>query len=598
MEKRFREWVSRCHATLDKSVRFEAPVDSRAQAALRTTMGECTTAFDRVTDGQRAVSKGDVVRIRAKPVLVGRVAYFTVPQAVREEGAYANGRVHVEPLPEEVHGVGAPLRHFSLRRIEAVMEEKEVAEHAAREAARLPGALRVEPMRFATGQALEFAAGDAVPETSVVVMSAGGQRLVRSFYDGEKQTVVVTQRLWRLPAEGAPLPSEAVQEEAGPAEEGPAAKRAKRGRKGKKQDENADPDGGRDAGAAGKAAAAPAAELILSVDNKTPNKETFQFSRLCDGLREAGHYALEYFVTPPVPGQPPLRHVVPLTVGAGEPASLSVSGEGCAAAALKVLALGEPLPPLKIMLSDAHGNTVPLAPGAATGIRVFASLATPGDEPLARCKELSVTSQQELGDECIIVSDLRVVGSKKATAAGAGLSMLLHGVPPTDASARGGQRTASQVALLVAELQLCFLLQGGAPGLEASTLPLQLRAGAPKSLRLVPGGAWGEGDAVVSVESGGELPELAVQVLDAWGNPTAPSADLPFCVEVESEVLSPSVRECSVDAMGVTHVRDLVTSSATKGAEWSALSLRPRCAPATPAAEAAAATAQPVQELE
>lgn len=31
MEKKFRDWLARCHATLDKSIRFEALVDSKTQ---------------------------------------------------------------------------------------------------------------------------------------------------------------------------------------------------------------------------------------------------------------------------------------------------------------------------------------------------------------------------------------------------------------------------------------------------------------------------------------------------------------------------------------------------------------------------------------
>ena len=53
-------------------------------------------------------------------------------QAVREEGSYPGGRVHVVPLPEEVYGAGAS-RDFSIRRIEAVLGEKELKEHLNKE---------------------------------------------------------------------------------------------------------------------------------------------------------------------------------------------------------------------------------------------------------------------------------------------------------------------------------------------------------------------------------------------------------------------------------------------------------------------------------
>ena len=125
IEKRFKDWLARCHATLDKSFQFERLAETRVQADLRTRFGEGTTAFNRISDGTRTISAGDVLRLSAKPAVVGRVTFFTVPLAVREEGAYANGRIHVEPLPSEIHGVSST-KDFSLRRLEAVLNEKEV----------------------------------------------------------------------------------------------------------------------------------------------------------------------------------------------------------------------------------------------------------------------------------------------------------------------------------------------------------------------------------------------------------------------------------------------------------------------------------------
>lgn len=147
---------------------------------MRSKHGEATTAFERVTDGSRTAAAGDVVRINAKPQLVGRVLFFTIPQvgcavvvccrwacakwqhgmqagqhcnvcvlptqrpsmharsaapylqATKEEGAYANGRVHVELLPAEVYGAGCE-KQFSLRRLEGVLTEAEQQEHVQRE---------------------------------------------------------------------------------------------------------------------------------------------------------------------------------------------------------------------------------------------------------------------------------------------------------------------------------------------------------------------------------------------------------------------------------------------------------------------------------
>ena len=182
------------------------------------------------------------------------------------------------------------------------------------------------------------------------MLNGAGQRMVKTAFTNER--LVVTQRLWRLPPEGqgggaaGPVGGEqGGEEEAG----GRATKRPRKGRKGKaRQDENVDPaagqPGGADSGAAAAAAEAglpPGSELLLSVENKTPNKETFQFARVSDGLHKSGRYALEFVATPAAAGQPPLRAVVQLAVAPGPPCSFSVSGEGTAVAAVKELALGE-----------------------------------------------------------------------------------------------------------------------------------------------------------------------------------------------------------------------------------------------------------------
>lgn len=56
------------------------PPAFKPQSAMRSKLGEDTTAFERITDGARIVCKGDVVRVNAKPQLVGHVMCFTIPQ--------------------------------------------------------------------------------------------------------------------------------------------------------------------------------------------------------------------------------------------------------------------------------------------------------------------------------------------------------------------------------------------------------------------------------------------------------------------------------------------------------------------------------------
>jgi hypothetical protein len=159
---------------------------------VRSKAGEGTTAFERITDGSRTFSRGDMVRVNAKPLVVGRVLYFTVPQAsgklvgrtrltllqqeragagmpaaqdtvwsfwdivspspssntiiicvqaVREEGAYPNGRLHLELLPAQLYGPACE-KQYSLRRLEAVLSEEEAQEHLQKELQRVRGVLQ------------------------------------------------------------------------------------------------------------------------------------------------------------------------------------------------------------------------------------------------------------------------------------------------------------------------------------------------------------------------------------------------------------------------------------------------------------------------
>jgi hypothetical protein len=50
------------------------------QAALRGKVGEEATAFERISDGARTISRGEVVQVNAKPQMVGRVLHFSIPQ--------------------------------------------------------------------------------------------------------------------------------------------------------------------------------------------------------------------------------------------------------------------------------------------------------------------------------------------------------------------------------------------------------------------------------------------------------------------------------------------------------------------------------------
>jgi len=55
------------------------------------------------------------VKLKFQGGTVAEVLYFSVAEAVKQEGAYARGSVWVQPLPEELHGptkLAVPLRRL------------------------------------------------------------------------------------------------------------------------------------------------------------------------------------------------------------------------------------------------------------------------------------------------------------------------------------------------------------------------------------------------------------------------------------------------------------------------------------------------------
>jgi hypothetical protein len=53
-------------------------------------------------------------------------------QVTHSMGSYPHGLVHIAPLPAEVHGASCS-QYFSLRRLEGVVEDSELAEHCKQE---------------------------------------------------------------------------------------------------------------------------------------------------------------------------------------------------------------------------------------------------------------------------------------------------------------------------------------------------------------------------------------------------------------------------------------------------------------------------------
>lgn len=224
------------------------------------------------------------------------------------------------------------------------------------------------------------------------------------------------------------------------------------------------------------------------------------------------------------------------------------------------LPAGEALPPLKVAFVDKYGNPVGMSPAATPPSLSIAVAAVGPDGEAQPCEELEVAAQQAAVEDGMMITGLQLLGSAEAAAAAAsgcqppGLALLAGGGGLSHPTARQAQAAPSRQSLPVAEVQLRVSL-ASAPDLEPVVLPLRLRAGAPQSLRLLGGHPWEEaGGEAVALQHGAALPAFQVAAYDAWGNPTAPSTDLPFVVVAECDATAPGAHEFSVSALGMAAV--------------------------------------------
>ncbi|GLI61005.1 hypothetical protein VaNZ11_003267, partial [Volvox africanus] len=661
IDKRLRDWLRDCHTRLDRILQFRGVSDIELKALVRKELGEGMTGFTQVSDGTRTINAGDIVRLSTKPAALGRVKYFSVPQAGATEGVYATGFVTFSGLPAFLHGPHHTAT-LNLRRIDEVVSQAVVEEFTVRERAKLPSSLRLEPIRFASGRRVDIAVGEVLSETTVTICNAAGQRLTRAILQGQKVALRVRQRLIYLgprrpsaycsgPTAFAPgeeeqeagreqpaLLADAAAEPVGEQLAGEAAAAAavarevtgadvaeaggKKGRKRRKKNGLAIGNGveGRgtvDAGkenvallpqsntphcesngAAGgtKATAAsnrPRAtgplpdgvgEVVLEVENKTPNDNTYQFNRITGGLTRSGTYFLEYCMLPDLPpGCDPSR--TPITIwcrtvfyaAAGPPVRFELRGEARAVLAAKAIALGEALPPLQLVGYDVQDNEVTLAAGSGAGapglvVEVEAGGSASGCTNAAATprglEEVHIEWQAVPAAEGLILRELRLTGSRPSSR-----GMRLFGGPGRaggahqaslqsfDRTPDGGQE---DVRLTMPEVSL--QLRISLPDMPSQVLPLKLRPGPPAALCLVPGNPFSADvrlDAPanlhdlhpVYVMNGETLPVFQVRALDAWGNCTGPSVDLPATLELEGPMLQPNPAPFDIDAQGVAMIQ-------------------------------------------
>ncbi|GIL94923.1 hypothetical protein Vretimale_1033 [Volvox reticuliferus] len=652
IDKRLRDWLRDCHTRLDRILQFRGVADIELKALVRKELGEGMTGFTQVSDGTRTINAGDIVRLSTKPVAFGRIKYLSVPQAGAAEGVYATGFVTFSGLPAFLHGP----RHtatLNLRRIEEVVSQAVVEEFTLRERAKLPSSLRLEPIRFASGRRVDTAVGEVLSETTVTICNAAGQRLTRTFLQGQKLALRVRQRLIylgpRRPSAycSGPTAFAADEEEQGAGHEQPALLAGaaaeptaeqlageaavaaevtvaeaggKKGRKRRKKNGSAvgNGDGGCGAVDAGKEAPVPQSktprpesndvagstkvttasnrpraagplpdgvgEVVLEVETKTPIDNTYQFSRITGGLARSGTYFLEYCMLPDLPPGCDSSST-PITIWcrtvfyavAGPPVRLELRGEARAVLAAKAIALGEALPPLQLVGYDVQDNEVTLTAGPGAGasgivVEVEAGGSTSGCTNVAvtprGLEEINIEWQAVPAAEGLVLRDLRLTGIRASSR-----GMRLFGGPGSSCGAQqaslqsfdrtpnGGQEEV-RATIPDVSLQLRISL----PDMASQVLPLKLRPGPPAALRLVPGNPFSADARLdapgnvhdlhpVCVMNGEALPVFQVLALDAWGNCTGPSADLPATLELEGPMLQPNPAPFDIDAQGVATVQ-------------------------------------------
>eukprot|EP00884_Botryococcus_braunii_P005311 jgi/Botrbrau1/14781/Bobra.0284s0014.2 len=537
LERRFKDWLSRCHCEMDKNIRFECMSDSATQAAARGLLGELVTAFDKISDHSRTIRKGDIVQISTKPSLLGEVIFFTVEKVVRGEGAFASGQVTIRPLPEDVHGQKAS-RTVHLRRLICAASEEDIAEWCKKECAKLPATLRVEPMRFGSGLPLEFVAGECLPETSVVVCNTSGQSMVRGIVAGAKYTFAISQRLWKVKDQTGTCPAQ-------PQPEKP--------RKGKKKYR----------GGGVKVVVAhdepnDFSELLLEVENSTPVRDGFRFARITDGLCEAGHYFLEFVLSPPLKdGQLSIK--AHLTVLPGPASQICVQGEGRITAAVKEVMLGEFLPSVTVVFKDEHGNETGPSEGEEGRACLEAIAVSEGGSEECPILDIQVAAQQEVASASAILLDaIQFLGSHDAGTC----TSLFCSSTRAILNGHGHQEDGKGISMK-ADMRLRIRVAS----LPSVSIPLQVRPGAPKSIILLPGHPWDAqvGDVVLTqcqaacptLLVGEELPGFEVVALDSWGNCTAPSEDMHFNIIARCSAMSPSTLSIPVPSTGIARVQGL-----------------------------------------
>lgn len=563
LEKRFKEWLVQCHSNLDRIIRFCQLCSTKRQAEVRSTYGESITAFEKISDGHKTIESGAFLKIAGKPAVIGQVKYFTVPLVVRQEGAYANGRVHLQLLPAEVYNE-TNLHTFSLRRVDCILTDEQVQSYTAKELGKLPSVLRIEPIKLTTGKTM-VKAGEAIPESSVSIVNGHGAKLTKAFFNGEKQSLSVVQRLWLLPPADDPLREcDSLTNEQ--ATEGDGKENGRKGKGRSRKGRKANHDGaGEEASNPNIASKSPI--LVFEIENKAPRKDTYYFSHIHDATGVAGDYSLEFIVAQTPQGHDALKHEIPLIIQPSSPSDLKVSGEGAVTVAIEEVVLGEELPQFVVTLIDNYGNKVPGI--AKERLTVQLETAADQDHGPGPNKAIAVNYRlEDLGDR-FAVHEIQCSGSL---------------------TSQEMQQQSNSIFSVPATLKFQVNER------FEESVSMTLRPGVPQKISLIDCGEWHERGLRREVPSGEELPEFEVRVSDSWGNMTAPSARLPFDIVVGSDALVPNSQTFAVNENGVATVSGFTIAHTFSG--LANLLVRIACKPECEAMRKALQVAQPLQDLE
>ena len=522
LEKRFQEWLARCHAELDKSILFQSISAPPMQARIRSKFGEHTTSFDKICMAREnadtlTLSQGDVVLLRTQPKLVGRVLSFVVKKVMRGDGNHSSGFMAVQRIPEEIYGGMDNTVYVPLRRLECKLSAREVEEHTKKQWMKAPSSLGIEPLVLATGKVQKYTAGEDFPPVSIHIFNGMGQKMTKGVINGAKQSLSVTQKLYLL--------------------EDTVSAEGREGREGREEGEEGEDA---DEGGAGRLK-----QELLCVTNTQPKGDTFMFQKVQGGFKKAGLHVMQFTVDPPT-HDTHTKLEIKCVVKAGDADRMEMSTEQD----WHTVRLGEAWAPIHLRVFDGLDNLI--------------------DGRRFKRKDLRITCEAESNKGADKECPQLIASTGRCTLAEDGIRIDGFHVLPNPEShaplyASRARTHLSQAKVNPIRCKATIAVSRGKEGKESVSLSTKMLVypGVPSSLDYAPGSELHNNSQSNPLQlcQGAHVPPVILILTDQYGNRTQPPKDLIFTVHADCRGLSPECKSFDVSDTGVAHVQGFVADS-------------------------------------